>query len=182
MTAKARRHEGTRARRELAIGHRWARSLTVAAARMGLAAAALAMCGSAWGQQMSGGGYQIPRSGVVGGAGTMTAGEFSLTGVACASIGGVASGGDFEARGGTITSCGQCQLYGDVFPLEGDCVIDLDDILCVLDDFGNPNNCAGDADVAPCGGNNIIDLDDILNVLDAFRANYACAHPCPPAS
>jgi len=85
-----------------------------------------------------------------------------------------------------VDACTQCQRYGDLVPPgppAGNCVVDLDDILCVLDDFGGLcEGVDGIADIAPCGGNAVIDLDDILAVLDAFGGNYACPHPCPAES
>ncbi len=60
---------------------------------------------------------------------------------------------------------------------------DLDDIMCILDDFADgptPGICAdGASDLAPCGGDGSIDLDDILYMLDAFAQVHACPHPCP---
>ena len=64
---------------------------------------------------------------------------------------------------------------------------DGDDILCLLDDFGDgptPNGCPaggpGDyADIAPCGGNEVLDVNDILNMLDAFAGLQPCPDPCP---
>ena len=67
--------------------------------------------------------------------------------------------------------CAGTVVYGDV---NRDGVVDLNDILCVLDDFGNPNACSADGDIFPCGGDGIIDLNDILAVLDAFGGNYGC--------
>jgi len=50
---------------------------------------------------------------------------------------------------------------------------DLDDILCVLDGFGDEGACPN-GDLSPCAGDGGIDLDDILGVLDAFGG----ADPC----
>jgi len=76
----------------------------------------------------------------------------------------------------------ECRLYGDVVPQSapvGNCVVDLDDLLCVLDGFADPATCPG-ADLSPCGGDARVDLDDILAELDAFTGVYHCPHPCPP--
>jgi len=74
--------------------------------------------------------------------------------------------------GGSCNEITDACLYGDV---TGDGVVDLNDILCVLDDFGNPNACTGDGDIFPCGGGDgTIDLNDILAILDAFGGNFAC--------
>lgn len=59
---------------------------------------------------------------------------------------------------------------------------DLDDILCVLNGFGNFAAC-GNGDLAPttgsnaCTGNGVIDLDDILAVLAAFTGANPCGCP-----
>jgi len=87
----------------------------------------------------------------------------------------------------SVPGCTEVQLYGDIVPVPpdpaagnvpGDGIVDLNDILCVLDDFAHPNICAGNGDVAPCSPNLIVDLDDILAVLDAFAGDYACPLPC----
>lgn len=70
-----------------------------------------------------------------------------------------------------------CQLYGDIQPLGGDCDIDVDDLLRILDGFVNPGGIP-EADIYPCGGNGVVDVDDILVELDAFAGIYACPHPC----
>jgi len=103
--------------------------------------------------------------------------------------GGYALKGGFWLAAVPDACAGEVQLYGDIAPVPpqpgagsapGNGVVDLDDILCVLDDFANPANCAGNGNIAPCTPNGVIDLDDILAVLDAFSASYACPHPCPP--
>ncbi len=67
-------------------------------------------------------------------------------------------------------------LFGDIHPpTDGNCTVDLDDILCVLDDFGGLCGGLNDvADVAPCGGGGGVDLDDILAILDAFAQDFLC--------
>lgn len=65
-----------------------------------------------------------------------------------------------------------CAVYGDVKPpLDG--AVTIDDILCVLNGFGNFSTCPL-GDIAPCFGNGIINLDDILAVLSAFAGNDPC--------
>jgi hypothetical protein len=69
----------------------------------------------------------------------------------------------------TITACA---VYGDVAqPLNG--IVNIDDIICILNGFGNFATCLL-GDIAPCGGNGIIDLNDILAVLAAFSGNDPC--------
>jgi len=64
-------------------------------------------------------------------------------------------------------------IYADVFPPDGNDVLDVDDILRVLDGFTDPGQFP-EADVFPCNGNGVIDVDDILAALDAFSGNPAC--------
>jgi len=75
-------------------------------------------------------------------------------------------------RGPTCEPCKQ--LYGDLVAIEGR-VVDVDDILCCLDGFSDPQLCP-QADVHPCGGNGVLDVDDILAALDAFSGFFACPH------
>ena len=93
-----------------------------------------------------------------------------------------------EAEGDGCIHEYQQRLFGDVIPsfCPPTCPQpDLDDITCLLDDFGDGpsvDGCAGSAystDLAPCGGDGLLDLDDILSVLDAFAQIFACPHPCP---
>jgi len=86
-----------------------------------------------------------------------------------------------------MCSAGMCDgtpiviLFADVAPPGGDDMIDINDILCVLDDFTDPANCSGNGDLIPCGGGGDgVDLNDILAELGAFNGIYACPHPCPP--
>jgi len=76
--------------------------------------------------------------------------------------------------------CGDaCQLYGDVDGGLGDCDVDVDDLLYVLDGFSDPASFPA-ADIEPCGGGDgDVDVDDLLAELDAFSGIYACPHPCP---
>jgi len=99
-------------------------------------------------------------------------------------------GGDYSATGGFWQRglCGECQLYGDIYPPAGvgnpevgNCVIDVDDISCVLDAFAGIQPCASIGDIHGCpDGSGVVDVDDISAVLDAFAGLYACPHPCPP--
>ncbi len=72
-----------------------------------------------------------------------------------------------------------CQLYADIVPPGGDCIVDLADLLCVLDGIDDPLLCP-DGDIAPCGGDGLIELADLLAVLDAYSGVYLCPHPCSP--
>jgi len=136
----------------------------------------------------SGGGFELKVSHI--GSGTvepLTGGGFIMQGTVGQAGAGTVSGGGFELTLGFWSvalseGCGDaCQLYGDVFPVGGDCVIDVDDLLITLDGFSDPD-AHPETDIAPCGGNGVIDVDDILAELDAFSGIFACPHPCPPES
>jgi len=96
--------------------------------------------------------------------------------------------GDCDEAAGHCVCC-SCQYYGDIFPMGGDCDVNIDDILCVLDDFGGL--CFGSpdfiGDIIPCGGDipPETDLDDVLAVLEAFgdsdHDGNPCPHPCTPS-
>ncbi len=98
--------------------------------------------------------------------------------------------GNPEAEADACVHDYQQRLFGDIVPPFCPPVCaqpDLDDIQCVLDDFGDGpsvDGCEGiepprSTDLAPCGGNGVLDLDDILTVLDAFAQVFPCPHPCP---
>ena len=79
--------------------------------------------------------------------------------------------------------CGETVLFGDVAPTIG--VIDFDDILCILDGFGDIAACpqgdiVGISSTCPPFEPNGIDFDDVLAALDAFGGNPLCPDPCPP--
>jgi len=68
--------------------------------------------------------------------------------------------------------------FGDIAPQpNGNGVVDVDDISCVLDGFANMSSCP-DADLVPCGGNGVIDVSDIAAILDAFAGIVPCGTPC----
>lgn len=104
---------------------------------------------------------------------------------------GQSSGGTYSLESGfwvvTQTAC-TCQLFGDLVGAKGqlptNCIIDVDDLLCMLDDFTDPDACLGNGDLiaagGDCGGDGLIDVDDLLAELDAFAGIYSCPHPCPP--
>jgi len=92
----------------------------------------------------------------------------------------VAPAGTISYLNVVVRVCSNCQLYGDTYPTGGNCAVDLDDIICVLDGFANRNDCP-DADIVGCGGNGVVDIDDIIAVLDAFTSAFRCPHPCPPS-
>jgi hypothetical protein len=89
---------------------------------------------------------------------------------------------------GTCAGTFHCRLFGDVFPQgppQGNCVIDLDDILQVLAAFGDSDPCTNfpGNNLFPCGQAcppGIVDLDDILEVLASFSEDFGCPHPCDP--
>lgn len=124
--------------------------------------------------------FTIRSATVSAGAARSSGGPFDSSSSSGQPAAGEMSGGDFTMGAGIVAtvSCGGCQLFGDIQPAFGNCTVNLDDILCVLNGFGAFPNCPG-GDLVPCGGNGIVNLDDILAVLAAFGGNYACPHPCP---
>jgi hypothetical protein len=78
----------------------------------------------------------------------------------------------FDIGAACVLTIVACSVYGDVAqPQDG--IVNIDDIICVLNGFGNFSLCPL-GDLAPCFGNGIIDLNDILGVLAAFGG----ADPC----
>jgi len=68
--------------------------------------------------------------------------------------------------------------FGDIAPQpDGDGNVDVADVLCVLDGFGDAALCPG-GDLAPCAGDGNIDVGDVLAVLDAFAGTSSCPDPC----
>ncbi len=87
---------------------------------------------------------------------------------------------DVAGAEGTCTAF--CQLYGDVFPIgppHGNCVVDIDDIVCLITGFGSQIALCPSGDLYPCGGNGVLDIDDLLAVLLAFAGDFRCPAPCP---
>lgn len=76
-----------------------------------------------------------------------------------------------------VTESCECSgaVYGDVYPVsQGNGLVDLDDIICVLSGFSNFQTCPG-ADLEPCEGNGIINLNDILSVIAAYLGFVSCS-------
>ncbi len=114
-----------------------------------------------------------------GGATFSTGGAYELGGTIGQADAGALAGGSYDLIGGFWGLCLDCQLYGDVFPSGGNCVVDIDDYLCVDSCFSG-TGCFPEGDIFPCGGNGVCDIDDILAVLAAFGGDFFCPHPCPP--
>ncbi|MEK6676728.1 MAG: hypothetical protein AABZ47_13880 [Planctomycetota bacterium] len=70
-------------------------------------------------------------------------------------------------------------IYGDVFPPEGDGIVDLDDLLCVLVGISINEKCPG-GDISPCVGDGIIDADDLLAIFGVYLGEPLCPDRCPP--
>lgn len=78
----------------------------------------------------------------------------------------------FESCSGS-TCQGYAVYFGDVNGVGG-VLPDIDDILCGLAGFANPNNCFN-ADISPsCTGNGIINIDDLLAIISAFGGSDPC--------
>jgi hypothetical protein len=74
-----------------------------------------------------------------------------------------------------------CRPYGDIAPPDcgqGEWVVDIADLLCVFDAYGDWTLCPP-ADIAPCGGDGQVELADILAMLHAFGGLPLCATTCP---
>ncbi len=131
-------------------------------------------------------------------AGELTGGEYTLTGGYIAAV--------------TPVGCGQCQLYGDVFPFDpgnpnqdssgdnvGNCLVDIDDLLVELGAFAasdplNHTHCASQGGPFPDAVNIFppgeacdaagatVDIDDVVAELGAFAGTYAGPHLCSPGA
>ncbi|MEK6674799.1 MAG: hypothetical protein AABZ47_03995 [Planctomycetota bacterium] len=128
----------------------------------------------------TGGGYDLTWSTIDGGGETFSTGSgYELGGtIGQADAGGMANGG-YSLTGGfwAAASACTCQLYADLIQ---SCLVDLDDLLCLLSGFADLPMCP-QGDIAPCGGSGgPIDVDDLISLLEAFAENYICPHPCGP--
>lgn len=137
--------------------------------------------GPAWAQ--TGGGYDLTWSTIdSGGQTSATGGGYDLGGTIGQADAGTLSGGDYALDGGFWSGAAAapctCQLYADVAPDGGDCIVELGDVLCVLAGYA-ATGCP-QADIAPCGGDGLTELADVLAVLGAYSEVYLCAHPCAP--
>jgi hypothetical protein len=130
----------------------------------------------------SGGGYTIVKSTINSGGAKVSGGDYVLSGTVGQHDPGEVTGGDYSLQGGfwpgTASACVTCRLYADVSPIEGDCIVEVGDVLCILAGYAG-SGCLH-SDIAPCGGDGIIEVSDVLAVLAAYSDNYFCAHPCPP--
>ncbi|MEK6676891.1 MAG: hypothetical protein AABZ47_14715 [Planctomycetota bacterium] len=69
-----------------------------------------------------------------------------------------------------------CESYADLIP---SCLVDLDDLICMLNGFA-VNAACPQGDIAPCGGSGKIDVDDLIALLQAFAGYFLCPHACSP--
>jgi hypothetical protein len=102
-----------------------------------------------------------------GGQTFSSGGEFDLGGtIGQADAGATMSGGSFELRGGFWggpTPVDACPA--DIAPSpNGNGIVDVDDLLAIINDWGRCVGCA--ADIAPPGGNGMVDVDDLLKVIN----------------
>ncbi len=86
------------------------------------------------------------------------------------------SGGAFSSPlilVGAVVSSTTPNVYGD---LDQNGTINLFDLFCVVDGFGDVfDDCSfADVDIQPCGGNGTLNLQDLFALLDAFSDNLAC--------
>ncbi len=75
---------------------------------------------------------------------------------------------------------GSCvnRVYADLFPVAGDGIVELGDVLCMLLAYADAQACPG-SDIAPCGGDGITELADILSLLFAYSGQPPCPDRCP---
>jgi hypothetical protein len=84
------------------------------------------------------------------------------------------------------TECTQCQLFGDIYPPgppQGDCLVDVDDLVYIVAAFGafDPCQTHPNSDLVPCGNAcGPVDVDDLTAIVAAYASEYFCGHPCPP--
>jgi hypothetical protein len=72
-------------------------------------------------------------------------------------------------------------LHGDIYPAGGDDQVDVDDMVRMVEAFGNPP-VHPEGDIYPCPPNldGVVDVDDIGAIVAAFGYMPLCADPCPP--
>jgi len=83
----------------------------------------------------------------------------------------IAGGGSTDANLNGIPD--ECEIpqtcTGDIAPAGGNNVVNVDDLLAVINAWGDcpdPNNCP--ADFVPAGGNDVVNVDDLLGVINAW--------------
>ncbi|MEK6676223.1 MAG: hypothetical protein AABZ47_11300 [Planctomycetota bacterium] len=127
----------------------------------------------------TGNGYDLTWSTIDSGGEMFSTGNgYELGGTIGQADAGELTGGTYAVTGG-FWSVGipcVCQLYADIIQ---SCVVDVDDLICLLNGFAVFADCPA-GDLAPCGGSGLIDVDDLISLLEAFSGNYLCPHPCPP--
>ena len=109
-----------------------------------------------------------------GGGGTSTGGTYELSGSAGQpdAAPGSLTGGSFELAGGfwpgasTGTVPNTCPA--DIAPSGGDGLVNINDLLAVINNWGPcpPGSCP--ADIAPPGGDNTVNVNDLLAVINAW--------------
>jgi hypothetical protein len=71
-----------------------------------------------------------------------------------------ASAGAFDIKNDTLAPC--------VADISGNDVVEVDDMLAVISNWGGCADCA--ADIAPEGGDGIVDVDDLLEIINNWGA------------
>jgi hypothetical protein len=108
-----------------------------------------------------------------GGATFSTAAGFELGGTIGQSDanGTLLTGGSFTLAGGFWPSVSGEPVNtcpGDIAPIGGDGLVNIDDLLLVISSWGACAGCA--ADVVPIGGDGLVDIDDLLAIISAWGA------------
>jgi hypothetical protein len=111
------------------------------------------------------GGFNLPWSTIEGGGGTSGGGAYVLNGsIGQFDAGSIMSGGQFALSGGFWSGTGTTPVcLADIFPPGGSGIVDIDDLLTVINNWG-----AGSGNVADITGNGIVDIDDLLAVVNAW--------------
>jgi hypothetical protein len=81
----------------------------------------------------------------------------------------VLTGGTFALTGGFWTGVDPDIVPtcpADIAPPGGDDVVDVDDLLVVINNWGACPGCV--ADIAPAGGDDVVDVDDLLVIINSW--------------
>ena len=70
----------------------------------------------------------------------------------------------FDSSAATLTVMPACAA--DLAPAQGNGVVDVDDLLAVINNWGPCNGC--EADLHPAGGNGSVDVDDLLAIINSW--------------
>jgi hypothetical protein len=110
-----------------------------------------------------GGSYDLSWNVIPGGSGTMTGGDFSLSGSGGQPATAVSAGGSFAVAGGFWTF--PTPIPGDV---NGDGQVDVVDLLWLVDAFGSYSGDANWLGACDFNGDGAVDVVDLLDMVFNF--------------